>query len=204
MVTRLTGPPTDPEEKRTYECNAEPMKTILCGLSDDASSKVNRCKSTKNIWDKLKKLYGDELFTTESDYGNKKNNRTYRCTDDKRRLYSSCSEDVKEAWLLMAHETSNVEKTSNYDCASQSKKQDPFGSDEEEREIEVEVDLEGELMSALEELKNVRREYKYYKKSVQEKCDQLSKCLEESNKNINTLTAQLEEAKGMCEGINQI
>ncbi|XP_059068331.1 uncharacterized protein LOC131858879 [Cryptomeria japonica] len=71
----------------------------------------------------------------------------------------------------------------------------------EEEEIEDKIDLEGESISALEELKNVRREYKCYKKSVQEKCDQLSKCLEESNKNISTLTTQLEEAKGMCEGV---
>ncbi|XP_059066138.1 uncharacterized protein LOC131857504 [Cryptomeria japonica] len=198
-----TCPPIDPKEKTKYECNVEAKKTILGGITDIVSLKVKKCKPAKDVWDKLKETYGEVLSTAESDYEKKEKRRSHLSMDDRRRLDCGCSEDEKETQFRIAQEALNVEKTYHCDSASQSSRLDPFGSNEENEEEDnnVEVDLEGELVSALEELKNVRKEFKNYKKSVQEECDQLRKCLEESNKNINTLTAQLEEAKGMCEGI---
>ncbi|XP_059073119.1 uncharacterized protein LOC131873952 [Cryptomeria japonica] len=66
--------------------------------------------------------------------------------------------------------------------ADESHRQDLFESDEEdEEEVEGEFDLEGEFLNALDELKNVRNEFKNYKKIVHEECSQLRNCLEESN-----------------------
>ncbi|XP_059068685.1 uncharacterized protein LOC131859146 [Cryptomeria japonica] len=71
--------------------------------------------------------------------------------------------------------------------------------DDEEEEIEAEVDLEGELVSALEELRKVRREYKKHKNVVAEEQELLIKSLEESKKTISNLKIQLEEEKRMYE-----
>lgn len=76
-----------------------------------------------------------------------------------------------------------------------------FGSDDED---EVEVDLECELVSALEELQNVRKEFKRYKDSDHEECNRLRTCLEQSNNNICILTSQLEEANGLTGELNLV
>lgn len=71
--------------------------------------------------------------------------------------------------------------------------------DDEEEEIEVVVDLEGELVSALEELRKVRKEYKKYKNAVTQEQDLLNKSLEKSKRTISNLKIQLEEEKRMYE-----
>lgn len=78
-----------------------------------------------------------------------------------------------------------------------------MGSEDEEEE-DAEVDLEGELLSALDELKNVRNELKDYKKSVHEECSKLRTCLEVSNKKVSLLTTQLHEAKIMADDLKSI
>lgn len=61
----------------------------------------------------------------------------------------------------MAHETHSEMHTSKRDNIDQSYWQDVFGSaGEDEEEVEAQVDIEGELVSALEEMKNVRNEFK--------------------------------------------
>lgn len=71
--------------------------------------------------------------------------------------------------------------------------------DDEEEEIKVEVDLEGELVSALEELRKVRKDYKKYKNVAAKEQELLNKSLEESKKIISDLKIQMEEAKRMYE-----
>ncbi|KAL4352636.1 hypothetical protein GQ457_06G007870 [Hibiscus cannabinus] len=36
------------------------MHTLLCGLNDEVSKQVSTCKSAKDIWEKLEKLYGNK------------------------------------------------------------------------------------------------------------------------------------------------
>lgn len=43
---------------------------------------------------------------------------------------------------------------------------EPLGEDEEEEDIEAEVDLEGEIISALEKLSKTRREIKKVKHAI--------------------------------------
>ncbi|KAL4362966.1 hypothetical protein GQ457_04G026180 [Hibiscus cannabinus] len=40
--------------------NAKAMHTLLCGLNDEVSKQVSTCKSAKDIWEKLEKLYGNK------------------------------------------------------------------------------------------------------------------------------------------------
>ncbi|KAL4348763.1 hypothetical protein GQ457_17G006120 [Hibiscus cannabinus] len=40
--------------------NAKAMHTLLCGLNDDVSKNVSSCKSAKEMWEKLEKLYKKE------------------------------------------------------------------------------------------------------------------------------------------------
>jgi len=53
--------PTDPTERRRFVQNSKAMCAILVGLTGTDFVKVMHCKSTKEIWDKLKKIYeGDD------------------------------------------------------------------------------------------------------------------------------------------------
>lgn len=95
--------------------------------------------------------------------------------------------------------------TSECDKVDRSHQLDVFGSDEEdEEEDKAEIDLEGEFLSALSELKSIRNEFKSPKKSVHEECNLLRTCLEESNKNVCMLTTQLEDAKGMTDKLKLV
>ncbi|KAL4281951.1 hypothetical protein GQ457_03G001080 [Hibiscus cannabinus] len=40
--------------------NAKAMHTLFCGLNDDVSKNVSSCKSAKEMWEKLEKLYKKE------------------------------------------------------------------------------------------------------------------------------------------------
>ncbi|KAK8639924.1 hypothetical protein V6N13_138290 [Hibiscus sabdariffa] len=40
--------------------NAKAMHTLLCGLNEEVSKQVSTCKSTKDIWEKVEKLYGNK------------------------------------------------------------------------------------------------------------------------------------------------
>ncbi|KAL4363059.1 hypothetical protein GQ457_04G019540 [Hibiscus cannabinus] len=40
--------------------NSRTMHMLLCGLNEEVSKKVSTCKSAKEIWEKLEKLYGKE------------------------------------------------------------------------------------------------------------------------------------------------
>ncbi|KAL4312013.1 hypothetical protein GQ457_01G006220 [Hibiscus cannabinus] len=40
--------------------NAKAMHTLLCGLNDDVSKNVSSCKTAKEMWEKLEKLYKKE------------------------------------------------------------------------------------------------------------------------------------------------
>lgn len=104
--------PTKPEAKREYECNVEAKKIILSGLLDVVSSKVKKCKLEKIIWDRLKRIYGEEPSTTRLDCEKKKNNGEVKCEDDKRRSVSCSSKNKEETHLFMAHEVQNEKKTS--------------------------------------------------------------------------------------------
>lgn len=54
-------PPTNATGKSLVENNKKEKKTILCGLTNSVFTKVIHCKSAKELWEKLKKIYeGDE------------------------------------------------------------------------------------------------------------------------------------------------
>ena len=56
-------PPTYYTAKKLYEDNSKPMNAILSGLAETVFVKVMHCETTKEIWDKLKKIYeGDDKF----------------------------------------------------------------------------------------------------------------------------------------------
>ena len=49
--------PTDPVELGQYEGNVKSLNAILNGLTNSVFTKVMRCKTTKQAWDKLKIIY---------------------------------------------------------------------------------------------------------------------------------------------------
>lgn len=89
------------------------------------------------------------------------------------------------------------------DKADRSIHQDIFDSEGEEEE-DVGVDLEYELVSALEELQNVKNDFKIYKISVLEDCSQLRTCLHVSNQKVSLLTSQIEETKILTDDLKSV
>lgn len=142
-------------------------------------------------------------MTTESICESEKNNATETCADDRGRLDCCSSNGGEETHLFMAHEidienhtskgdnadrshwydvfgSNNEEDEEEGDKVDRSSQEDLFGSDDDEEE-DAEVDLEGELLSALDELEIFTNELKDYKKSIHEEFSQLRTCLEDSN-----------------------
>lgn len=50
-------PITDPNAKKAHENNAKLKNAILSGLENFEFFKLVQCKTSKEIWDKLKNLY---------------------------------------------------------------------------------------------------------------------------------------------------
>lgn len=139
----------------------------------------------------------------------KKDEGSGKCIDDENGSDSCCSKDKRETHFLMAQEVQSEKKMSKSDSWAQSRVKYVFGSDDEgdtsredcrfdsgnqssvnsdeEEKVEAEVDLEGVLVSALEELIRVRKEYKNCKNAAIEEQDQLNKCLEDSEQSIKNL-----------------
>lgn len=78
-----TTPPTQPNTKIKYERNVEAKKVYLSGLSESVSLKVKKCKSIKDIWNRLKKIYGEESGIVGSNCERKKNKGAGKCANDK-------------------------------------------------------------------------------------------------------------------------
>ncbi|KAL4279608.1 hypothetical protein GQ457_03G012590 [Hibiscus cannabinus] len=53
------------ENDTKAKLNSRAMHMLLCGLNEEVSKNVSTCKSAKEIWEKLEKLYGKE----EKKYG---------------------------------------------------------------------------------------------------------------------------------------
>jgi hypothetical protein len=49
--------PTDPNEKKLMSCNSKYRHIILAALAPTISSKMMRCSTNKEVWDKLKNIY---------------------------------------------------------------------------------------------------------------------------------------------------
>lgn len=103
----------------------------------------------------------------------------------KDRSVSKNINDEEGTHLFMAQESKDESHISSSDHVDHSYRQDVFGSDSEgEEENESEVDLEGELVSALEELSRVRNEYKLFKNVAVMEQNQLIRCFQDSEKCI--------------------
>lgn len=61
-----SSPPTDPDAKKEYENNAKEKHTILSTLFDIEFVKVMRCKSSKETWDKLQRIYEGDAKVKEA------------------------------------------------------------------------------------------------------------------------------------------
>jgi hypothetical protein len=55
--TTLAVPPTNDKAMKLGENNSKAMNSLLNGLSDIVFTKFAHCKSTKEIWDKLRNIY---------------------------------------------------------------------------------------------------------------------------------------------------
>jgi hypothetical protein len=63
--TTPTVPPTNDKVVKLGENNSKAKNELLNGLSDTVFTKVAHCKSTKEIWDKLRNIYeGDSKVKT--------------------------------------------------------------------------------------------------------------------------------------------
>lgn len=150
-----------------------PYKKKEDNYVEDVKDKGKRFyKSRRRNFQKKKVLY-----SIHSDFSN-----------DESESVEEYSEDEKQTSVFMAQEILNKKHSGD-----QSENID----DNVEEDADVMVDLEGELVCALEELKKVRKEFKKYKKFVIREHDFLNRNIEESNSNLATLTTQLDEAKRM-------
>lgn len=145
-------------------------------------------------------------FTTKCPYGDKNEdehssgNRSYG-KDKKKNVYwygRRCSQKQRS---LYTHEndTTDEESVSDDSCIEDEVNATLFMAQEIPVLEEGEVDLEAELINALEELKKTRRDIKKVKKATDKEQEILEESLEESKKTIADLKLQLEEAKRICE-----
>ncbi|XP_059075386.1 uncharacterized protein LOC131875318 [Cryptomeria japonica] len=156
-------------------------------------TKVSAIKEAKD----LKTFSMDELFGLFSAY----EMRTVSVEPSKKEVTFTSEKKGKEVASSVDDEESDAAKASFILDDEQSGAQSENLNDSEEEDVDVEVDLEGELIRALEELDSIRKEYTKYKKSAIKEQNQLSKKLEESKMNINTLKTQLEKSKRKSEVI---
>ena len=56
----LATPSTDKDGKKLKENNSKAKGTILSSLDDSIFVKVMHCKTTKDLWDKLKNVYKED------------------------------------------------------------------------------------------------------------------------------------------------
>lgn len=96
------------------------MKAILCGLTNDVSSQVDRCKTTKNLWERLKKLYGNEPTIAEPASDDLLRKASHVSTDDEGRSASRFNNDDEGTHLFMAQESKDERHTSENDHAEHS------------------------------------------------------------------------------------
>jgi hypothetical protein len=54
-----TSPLTDKHGNKLSEKNSKAKGTILSNMDYSVFVKVMHCKTTKDVWDKLQKIYGD-------------------------------------------------------------------------------------------------------------------------------------------------
>ncbi|XP_059075388.1 uncharacterized protein LOC131875319 [Cryptomeria japonica] len=146
------------------------IKKVLRSLTTRYDTKVSAIEEDKE----LKTLSLDELFGSLSTY----EMRTISGESSKREVAFNITKKGKEE---DAHEEED-----NFDVAVEIfvRKLKKGSGKYKEEEVEAEVDFEGELVSALEELWKVRKEYKMVKYAVAKEQDILNKCLEEFEKKI--------------------
>ncbi|XP_059073530.1 uncharacterized protein LOC131874259 [Cryptomeria japonica] len=171
------------------DCILEEQTEITqCSNLSKCPYKKKEDNNVKDVTDKSKRFYKSRrrnfqkkkvLYSIDSDV-----------SDDESESDEKYSEDEKKTSVFMVQEILNEKHSGD-----QSENID----DSEEEDADVVVDLEEELVCALEELEKVRKEYKKYKKSLIKEHDLLNKNIEESNINIAALTTQLDEAKRMYE-----
>ena len=58
--------PTDPVELHQYEGKSKSLNAILSGLKNSVFTKVMRCETSKQAWDKLKIIYEEASKFKES------------------------------------------------------------------------------------------------------------------------------------------
>lgn len=92
----------------------------------------------KSLWDRLKKLYGNEPCTTKSTFVSENNFATYICADDKGSSNCCSCNVTKETHLFMAHEIDIENHRSKRDNADRSHRYDVFDSDTKKEEEEGE------------------------------------------------------------------
>ncbi|XP_059067654.1 uncharacterized protein LOC131858432 [Cryptomeria japonica] len=184
------------ETKSKLEAKDKEYKKLESEM-ENLRKDFEKCQDeVKSLWDRLKKLYGNGPSTVEPICVRKKRIEAHEHEDDGSRPVSYCSNDEEETHLFMAQETHTKMNTSERDNIDQSYQQDVFGSDEEAK---AKVDLEEELVSALDELTKVRKEFKKYNNASIGEQDRLNKCLDESEECISELKTQLEDAKNINE-----
>jgi hypothetical protein len=61
-----TVPSTNEKETKLGENNSKATNSLLNGLSDMVFTKVAHCKSSKEIWDKLRNIYEEDTKVKEA------------------------------------------------------------------------------------------------------------------------------------------
>jgi hypothetical protein len=141
-------PPKSAAKKELRRNNKLAMDSILEGLPESMKRKSGKCTSAKELWDKLKELYiGEKVIKTneeldERDKSNSSNENENNVEDVL--LMNESFENKKESF--------SIKKEVDYEEDEDNKKEESDAEEyfEDEDEETVEVDLEGELICALE------------------------------------------------------
>jgi hypothetical protein len=97
--TAPTVPPTNDKAVKLGEINSKAKNALLNGLSDTVFTKVAHCKSTKEIWDKLRNIYEGDSKVKEAKL------QTYKGQFEQLKMNED--EDIV-AYLLRVDETVNA------------------------------------------------------------------------------------------------
>ncbi|XP_059073373.1 uncharacterized protein LOC131874146 [Cryptomeria japonica] len=193
------------------------LKNILHELKDYKKSVHEECSQLRTcLEDSNKKTHQDDTMKCRcNDLESELDSQKIICeklqqkVETKGNEYRNLKDEVSKLTLELEKCQDELKLRKKYDggtegldkILSQQKHSKDNGGLGWEEEEDAEVDLEDELLSDLDELKNIRNELKDYKKSIHEECSQLRTCLEDSNKKVSLLTTQLDEAKTMADDL---
>ncbi|XP_059073266.1 uncharacterized protein LOC131874064 [Cryptomeria japonica] len=168
VITKYVVPnaiPSDPEAKSQYELNARAKHALLCGLTKDVFVKVMHCASAHEIWSKLETIYQGSNPSSSKETAFKVEKKEE--LDSESELSDAIEALLKKTSLFIKEDSENDSDDSPCEGdetlfmaaieTSSKKDLNNISVDQSDDLDQGEIDLEGELLCALKEIKRFKK-----------------------------------------------